>query len=1122
MESERQKELPDALRPDRITRRKDNEPAPLSFAQERLWFLDQFNPNSTAYNIWRPLPLMGRVDVAALERSINEIIRRHELLRTTFRFVDARPVQVISPSLTVELIVRDLQHLPAEERQVRMAALLQEHVLRPFDLARGPLLRPLLFTISPEQHMLALSVHHIISDELSMRIFFSELISIYEDYRAGRASRLPELPIQYSDYALWQRSKMQGEVLEEHLAYWRNQLADVPPVLELPLQRPRPAIDSFHAAMETFAFPKELSATLEKLCLQESATMFMTLLAAFMVLLHKYTGYNMVAVGAPIANRNRAEIEGLIGFFTNTLVLSGDMSGDPSFTRLLKRIREVTLGAYAHADMPFERLVEELNPERHLNINPLIQVMFILQKATNVFQVVEGGEPAQGKNLEDISAAAKFDLTLYMEETAEGLIGGIEYAIELFDRSAIRQTIKHFRTLLEAIASAPGKRISQLDILSREERRQLIHTWNPPPGAASTDWSIQSKFEGQAERTPAQAAMIDDERSFSYKELNQKVNRLSWHLLLRGVGPETCVGVFMHRGGDMLLSMLSILKAGGVYLPLDPSLPQERLALMLEDSKVHTLLTHERLLSSLPETEAQIICLDVEADSIEQASVNNPPITVSPDNSAYIIYTSGSTGRPKGVVLPHRTLTGLISWQVESFNALPQARTLQYAPTIFDVSLQETLITWCSGGTLVCISEEDRTDFVRLLRILDEQAIERIFVPYVALQQMAETAVAAKNELSLALREVIALGERLKITPAIREFFSQMGGCRLLNQYGPSESHVVSEYCMEGPPTEWEPLPPIGRPGTGARFYVLDSLNNLVPVGAPGELHIGGDILSRGYLHRTDMTAEKFLPDPFTEQPGKRMYSTGDLVRYRSDGNLEFLGRIDQQLKIRGYRVEPGEIESHLIKHAAVAEALVVGRELASGERQLVAYIVPASATELTVAQLRDFLRQQLPDYMIPSHFILLDSLPLTSTGKVDRLHLPEPDYSWARMEGGFVAPQGSLEQEIAEIWSEVLGIQSIGVHDNFFDLGGHSLLATQLTSRLRKRLSVDIPLRSLFESPTIASLALAIVQAKASQSNAEMMQALLDDLERLSDDEIEMLLSNEPGEQLNPQPGEG
>ncbi|HKG80260.1 MAG TPA: amino acid adenylation domain-containing protein, partial [Pyrinomonadaceae bacterium] len=1089
----------------KIARRSENGHPPLSFAQERLWILDQFQPGNIAYNVFRPIPFAGPLNVAALKRSLEQLVQRHEILRTTFQLVDGRPVQVIMPSIEIDLRVEDLQDRPPSERQTQSGNLLREIVLNPFDLAAGPLFRVLALKFGPAENMLGLSIHHIVSDEHSIQILTRELLEFYDHNVTGRPLSLPPLPIQCADYAIWQREQMQGERLEEHLSFWREQLAGAPAVIDLPTDHPRPAVPNFRGNMELFDCPRDLSITFEKLSSQENVTLFMTMLAAYTALLYRYTGQEKIVVGAPIANRNRAEVENVIGFFSNTLVLPFDVSPRMTFRELLKEVREVTLKAYSHQDLPFERLVEELNPQRNLNINPLFQVMFILQKDTGVFAAAAKGNKDQSTFQPDEITMAKFDLTLYMEETDEGLVGGVEYATELFERTTIRRLIDHFKSLLTSIAADPDVALSNLRLVSVDERERLLSEWGASAAPAAEFESVQSLVESVVQQTPDALAIISDRQNLTYRTLNERANQLAHYLINAGVGPESFVGVYMDRGVELLTAILAIFKAGAAYLPLDTSFPPERLSFMLDDAQPDVLLSEPHLSTKLPATNATIVQLDPVAEWLNEESTENPTPRTLPEHAAYVIYTSGSTGTPKGIIMTHQSVTGFISWQINRPGFAKGSRTLQYSSLSFDVSMQEIFSTWCSGGALVCVDEEKRRDFVQLAQTISDFKVERLFLPYVALRQLAEA-----TQQPLLLREVITAGEQLKITPAIKSFFVRLDECRLFNQYGPAETHVANEYSLDEDPSQWESLPPIGRPITTARLYVLDREQQLSPTGVAGELYIGG-VVARSYLNRPELTAERFLPDPFAVMPGARMYRTGDVVKYRSDGNLEFIGRRDEQLKIRGFRVEPGEIEASLVKHPQVAEAIVVPTRQDDSDLALAAYVVPATPGQKP-EHLRDFLKETLPDFMIPSHFVMLDNPPLTPTGKVDRLHLPPLERTRLELKQQFVAPRSPLEEQIAQIWGRVLGIPNPGIHDNFFELGGHSLTATQLVSLLRNECSIEVPVRVIFEKPTIAGLSLSVVQERVARASEDDLATLLGNVAQLSDEEVEVLLSREVG----------
>ena len=1040
---------------------------PMSFAQQRLWFLDQLEPGNSVYNIPAAMCLRGALNGAALEQSLNEIVRRHEALRTTFSVMEGQPVQVIAPGLALTLPVVDLGNLLETEREAEAQRLTIEEAQRPFDLAQGPLLRTTLLRLDKEEHILLLTMHHIVSDGWSMGVLFRELSALYEAFSAGKPSPLPELPIQYADFAVWQRQWLQGETLEAQLAYWKKQLDGVCPVLELPTDRPRPAVQTFRGARQSMVLSKSLTEAVKALSHQEGTTLFMTLLAAFQTLLYRYTGQDDIIVGSPIANRNRSEIEGLIGFFVNTLVLRTDLSDNPTFRELLGRVREVALGAYAHQDLPFEKLVEALHPERDLSRNPMFQVMFILQN-TPMATLELGGLTLNQLNVD--WGIAMFDLTLSMRATEQGLMGFLEYNTDLFNAATISRMLDHFQTLLEGIVANPDQPIATLRLLTEAEWYQLLVEWNDTKVDYLEDLCIHQLFEAQVERTSDATVVIFGDKQLTYRELNTKANQLAHYLRKCGVGPEVLVGIYVERSPEMVIGVLGILKAGGAYVPLDPSYPKERLVFMLEDTCVAVLLTQERLLEVLPEHGTEVVCLDSDWEAITQESEENPINGASAENLAYVLYTSGSTGKPKGVAMSHRSLCNLIWWQLSS--KLPSgAKTLQFASLSFDVSFQEIFSTWCSGGTLVLISEELRRDAVGLLGYLTDKSVERLFLPFIALQQLAEVAD-GQGPIPTSLREIITAGEQLQITRPIVSLFSKLTDCTLHNQYGPTESHVVTAFTLTGSPSGWPALPPIGRPIANTQIYLLDRNLQPVPVGVSGELYIGGDSLARGYLNRPELTAEKFISNPFSDEAGTHLYKTGDLARYLPDGNIEFLGRLDHQVKIRGFRIELGEIEAVLSQHLAVQETVVIVREDTPSDKRLVAYLVIKQEPFPTINELRSFLKEKLPDYMVPSAFMFLDALPLTPNGKVDRQALPAPDRVRPELESTFVAPRTPVEEVLAGIWAKVLGLEQVGIHDNFFELGGHSLLATQVISRLRDAFQVELPLRSLFEVPTVADLA--------------------------------------------------
>ncbi len=1039
---------------------------PASFAQRRLWFLDQLETEKSVYNMAAARRLIGQLNVEAIERALSEIVRRHEALRTTFTMSEGVAAQVIHPAEPARLPVVDLSRVPETEREARAQALACDEARRPFDLGRWPLVRAMLFRLREDDHVLVVTMHHIVSDGWSMGVLTEELAALYTAFSKGEPSPLAELPIQYADFVAWQREALKGEALKAHLEYWGRQLGGELSPLELPADRPRSQAQSFRGAVLNFNLPREISGQLKALSQREGVTLYMTLLAAFQALLSRYTGQQDVSVGSPIANRNHPALERLIGFFANTLVMRTDLSGNPTFKVLLDRVRKVSLEAYAHQDLPLERVVEELQPIRDLSHSPLFQVLFVLQNAPQDEFKLPG---LASQHIDVHAGMAHFDLTLSMTEEAGQLIGTFEYKTDLFDEPTIRRMADNLEELLKSALADPDRQVSSLSILTEAERYKLLVECNAGHADYADHACIHKMFERQVERTPDEGAVEFEGTRLTYRELNGRANRLAHHLRKVGAGPDVLVGLCLERGLDAVTGLLGILKAGAAYVPLDATYPKQRLALMLEGAQL--VLTDRRLISALPECESKVICLDEIADRLAEQRPEDPINETGPDNLAYVVYTSGSTGLPKGVAMNHRAVANMIGWQLQSSRASVGTRTLQFASLSFDVSFQEIISTLCSGGTLVLISEELRRDDQRLMRFLTDAEIERLFVPFVMLQQLAERAETEQSP-PKSLREVMTAGEQLKITPQIESFFASLPGCTLYNHYGPSETHAATWLTLEGAPARWSRLPSIGRRLPHAQMYILDGELQPVPLGVIGELYIGGYGLARGYHARPELTAERFIPDPFSREPGARLYRTGDLARYLADGNIEFFGRKDDQVKIRGFRVEPGEIETALRQHPGLREAVVAAWEHRPGEKRLVAYVIPANSASVSNVELRSFLKQRLPDYMVPSGFLVLDELPLTRSGKVDRRALPAPDSGHFDSDSDHAAPRNQTEEVIAEIWADVLGVERVGINDNFFDLGGHSLMAARLISRLRDALRIELPLRRLFEEPTVAELA--------------------------------------------------
>ncbi len=1093
-----------SLAPPDIRPRGIDGPVPLSFAQQRLWFIDQLEPGTAAYNMPFPLRLRGGLDGRVLERALGEIARRHESLRTVFGMVDGEPVQTVLPPGRVRLPTVDLRGLREDAREREAQRLVREESGRPFDLARGPLLRSTLLRLADRDSAVLFTMHHIVSDGWSMGVLVSEVSALYAAFAEGLPSPLPELPLQYPDYALWQREHLAGARLDEQIRYWKERLADAPPLLELPTDRPRPPAEDPRGAMAAFLVPEETVHGLRALTRSEGGTMFVVLLAGLQALLARYSGQEDVLVGSPIANRTRVELEGLIGFFVNTLVMRTDLSGDPTASELVARVRAGVLEAQSHQDLPFERLVEEVQPERSLAHSPLFQVLFTLQNTDS--GTLELGR-ARMEPMGSGGNTAKFDLTFNAEERGEVVIGALSYRSALWDAATIRRMLDHYVALLAGMAADPGARVWELDLLTGGEREQVVRRWNATEADYPAAGGLRALFEAQAARTPAAPAAVFGAESLTYAELDRRAAALAARLRALGAGPDARVGLCVERSLEMVVGVLGIIKAGAAYVPIDPAYPEDRVAYVLEDAGISVLLTQERLAARLPAFGGEVVLADTPhppAPSPTRGEGENDTATPLPPapspargegehdgvdgqdavagcslfpvpcslSLAYVIYTSGSTGRPKGVAMPQRPLLNLLAWQLRSWHGAAAARTLQFASISFDVSFQEIFSTWASGGTLLVVPEEVRTDMARLARFLAEARVERIFLPFIALQHLAEAAE-AEGIVPGSLREVVTAGEQLRVTEPIRRWLARMPGCALVNQYGPSETHVVTALALAGEPEAWPLLPAIGGPIANTQCYVLDRGLRPAPVGIPGELFLGGDNVARGYLGRPELTAEKFVPDPFAPRgtAGARLYRTGDRARWLAGGEIEFLGRTDQQVKVRGFRIEPGEVEAALEAHPAVREAVVVVREDAPGDRRLVAYLVAAAGEAMPGGpELRAWLAGSLPEYMVPAAFVALESLPLTPSGKLHRRALPAPDAAAA--DEGYVAPRTPAEATLAGIFAAVLRRERVGVHDGFFALGGHSLLATRVASRVRDAFGAELPLRALFEAPTVAALA--------------------------------------------------
>ncbi|WP_253894822.1 non-ribosomal peptide synthetase [Corallococcus exercitus] len=1033
---------------------------PLSFAQQRLWFIDQLVPGASTYNVPSILRLEGELHVEALRQSLTELVRRHEALRTRFPSRQGQPFQHIASPSDLPLPTVDLTHLggSALDEARRLAS---TEAQRPFDLASGPLVRALLLKLAPTEHVLVFTLHHIVSDGWSRGVLVREVAALYQAFSDGRPSPLPELPVQYADYALWQRSWLQGDVLETQLSYWRQRLADAAP-LELPTDFPRPTVQSFHGDVVPLRLPLPLAHAIKSLGRSGGVTPFMLLLAAFQVLLSRYSGQEDISVGTPIAGRTHAETESLIGFFVNTLVLRSRVSPGASFHQLLQQVREAALGAYAHQDVPFERLVEDLRPQRDLTRPPLFQALFSLQN-TSMPAVQLPGLALRPLDVEGHSVKAELELFLF--ETPDGFDGSLGYNTELFAPATAQRMARHFSALVEALVAHPEAPLASASMLSQDEQRQVLLDWNDTRTHAPRDATLPEQFQAQARRTPDAVALISGEDRLTYRQLDERANQLAHALMGLGVTPGTPVAVGLERSFDLIVALLAILKAGAAYVPLELAHPRERLALLLQDCACPLLLSHSSLAQRLPSFSGRTLLLDGEASLLARQPTHAPGVSSSPDSLAYVMFTSGSTGRPKGVLVPHRGVTRLVLGS-SFIDFGPDEVFLQFAPVAFDASTLEIWGALLHGAKLV-LAPPHALSTEELAALLRHHRVTTLWLTAALFEQMT----LHQGEALAQVRQVLAGGDVLP-TERVRQHLSRMSpGSVLVNGYGPTENTTFSTTLTLQPDARVDGPVSIGRPISHATAYVLDAHLRPVPVGVPGELFVGGDGLAWGYLNRSDLTAERFIPHPFATTPGQRLYRTGDKARWSADGTLDFLGRTDFQLKLRGFRIEPGEIEAALRQLPAVAEALVLAREDVPGDKRLVAYVVPSTPASGDLSEtLRVQLQQHLPGYMVPSAFVVLEALPLNANGKVDRKALPAPDVAAAH--GRYIAPRTPLEQLIAQAFAEVLRLERVSADGDFFDLGGHSLLAVHLMALLRERTGRALPLSALFQGSTVERLA--------------------------------------------------
>ncbi|HVG58805.1 MAG TPA: amino acid adenylation domain-containing protein, partial [Hyalangium sp.] len=1038
-----------------VRRQVGGEDVPLSYAQERFWVLHQLEPLSPAANLAGILQLAGSLNREALEWSFTEVIRRHEVLRTTFPVVKGHPVQVVGPVVPVSIPVIDLSQLSPQERETGLRKYTQEEPRRPYDLTQGPLIRLTLLRLAENEHILVMAMHHVISDGWSMMtVIVDELGALYASRLSQQPSGLPELPFQYADYAAWERQELRGDWIQEQLAYWKKRLADAPEALDLPTDHPRPNTPGHRGARQPIDLPASLVAALRRLSDQEGTTLFMTMLAALKVLLSRYSGQKDVSVGAPITSRNRKELEDLIGPILNTLVLRTDLSGNPTFRELLGRVREGMLGAYAHQDIPFEYLLHELQPTRNLSRSPLFQVALTMQN-NPMPQLSLPGLKLVG--LEGDSGTGQFELRLELWDMPEGLRSWWVYSTELFEPATISRMGKHLQTLLEAIVRDPAQRISEVALLPASEHQQLTQQWNDTRADFPTDACIHHLFERQVEKSPDAPAVSFGSSQWSYRELNRRSNQLAHHLRLLGVGPEVKVGLCVERSLDMVVGILGILKAGGAYIPLDAAYPQERLAFMMRDSAMAVLVTQEALADELPSQGEQLVCLDTDWDQIASQPEHNPRSQVTAQNLAYVIYTSGSTGLPKGTLLQHHGLcnTALAAAKFHGFR--PDSRVLQFAAASFDASVCEVFSTLMAGACLCMSTRDEIMPGAPLKSLLESQRITAVTLTPSVLAQLEPDGLPL-------LETIISAGEACP--PELARRWSI--GRTLLNAYGPTEITVCATITRGSVSPE---RITIGKPWDNVRTFILDSALQPTPIGIPGELFVESPGIARGYHGRPELTAEKFIPHPFSSSPGARLYRTGDRARFLADGQIEYLGRADSQVKLRGFRIELGEIESALLAADNVREAVAVVREDPGSPRRLVAYLVASPADSIDIAAVRDSLKHRLPDYMVPAVFVTLDALPLTPNGKLDRKALPAPDGDRPSLAKAFTAPRNPTEQHLADIWAGLLGVSRIGIHDNFFDMGGDSIISIQVIARARQ-VGIHLTPKQLFQHQTIAGLA--------------------------------------------------
>jgi amino acid adenylation domain-containing protein/non-ribosomal peptide synthase protein (TIGR01720 family) len=1047
---------------------------PLSQGQQALWFLHQMSPQSAAYNIARAVRIHSAVDTQALRRALQALVDRHPTMRTTFASPQGDPIQQVHDHAEVALQDEDASRWNERALQERLI----EEAHRPFDLGDGPLLRFHLFRRSSHQYVLLLVAHHIVSDLWSLIILMGELGIHYEAERQLRPATLTPLALDYTDYVKWQEEMLESSEGQQHWEYWRQQLQGELPVLNLPTDRPRPLVQTYNGAVHSFRLNPQLARELKALSREAGATLYMTLLAAFQVLLARHTGQKAIIVGSPTAGRQHSDFTRLVGYFINPVALRADLSADPTFISFLEQVRQTVLAAFEHQDYPFALLVKRLQPERAANRSTIFQVAFFWQKAHLMgeqdfaeFALGEGGAQIEMGSLRLESQVlehhvSQFDMTLTMAEAREGVAASIEYNTDLFDATTIQRMARHLEVLLQSIADNSRQRLSELPLLTKQERQQILYDWNETGLDHPVDVYFHQLFEAQVERTPEAVAVIYEGQQLSYAELNRRANRLAHYLRGAGVAPEVLVGILMKRSIEMIVALLGVLKAGGAYVPLDPAYPQERLGFTLDDAGMQVLLTQQPLLDRLPENSAKVICLDADSAAIAQETETNPPCELAAGNLAYVIYTSGSTGKPKGVAITHRSAVTFIRWAAQAFSRDDLAGVLASTSICFDLSVFELFTPFSCGGTVILAENA--------FHLTTLEAAEQV-----TLLNTVPTAITELLRMDAVPESVrvVGLGGEASQNQLVQDIYALPTIEAVYNLYGPTEDTVYSTYALlekgaTRPPT-------MGRPITNTEVYILDRRLQPTPVGVPGDLYIGGDGLARGYLNRPALTAAKFIPNPYSRQKGARLYHTGDVAYYMPNGNIEYLGRLDHQVKIRGFRIELGEIEAALQEHPAVREAVVIARAEEGEEERLAAYVVAQSGETITAGELRAMLKEKLPDYMAPSAFITVEEIPQTPNGKVDRGALLAIDYIHPARERQDEPPRTAVEQQIAAIWKEVLKVEHLGIHDNFFDMGGDSILSTKIVSQARLA-GLPLTLQQVFQYPTVAELAATVVRPSA------------------------------------------